>query len=1039
MTPGKFLRLIWPDAGFYCIAHPFEPGKTPTIHRVFGSVSEAVTHAHELTHTTDVFFAVLSLAQDKVWDPDKTDYKTGTKGAWATRTQGNMLAARALFFDLDVGADAGKYPTQQDALNGLRRFLEQTKLPTPTLISSGGGVHVYWHFDQNLPAAEWRTMAWHMRCLATALGLKVDPTRTIDASSVLRVPGTFNWKNKDNPRPVKVLDDQPGVVTPLAHLQKLIQDAMIANGVAITDAPTRAAPPVVDNSGLGSNIVFNDFGPPPTLEELGDACAQVRKIIRSQTDRTDPDYGPLDNTAWYRGMLATIKHVENGDQWCRDLTALHPRTNSDVDDKLQQLEQFGPAKCTSLQQFMPWGDSPCQGCPFRDKVANPFVAARRSTPAPPPMATSSIASSSADPTSSSGQSASSPQPSANGSPPPPPSVTHLMAPNPALLHAAIPNPPYPYERLKTGAIALKRKDKDNNETTVEIYANDLYPLKRLVNRTDTREQQVWRVTLPRTGHHDFTIEAEALYDIRKFTATIANNGIYPNKADIPALQDYMVAYISQLQKTLDADVQSNYLGWSADHQQFTLPDKTLLTDGTVKVSSLSLAAERAAQFIRKAGDPNTQRSLLHFYNKPEYRANQFVILCGLASILFDMTGQYGIVVNCSGEPGASKSTTLYTTAGLWGDSVLWPINGTNRGATANARMQRMTTNGNMPTCVDEITHMPDKEVADLVMGVTQPGHRLRLDTAGAEKKSEDTYKSAIMITTANSSLHSVLSRDNSAGTAGSMRVFEIRFVAQGVHTKAEADEFLRQIKQHYGHIGELFTHFVVKNREMVAKRVHKVMERVDTEARIKSSERYWSAVIAAAYVAAEISEALGLLPYSAEDVLSWAIHQQIPYMRGVVKDEYRDPLAILTDYIAEKHGSIVVIDKAPSIGANTSGAAVVADTAFAVNSPHGALLGHYDLKGGVLLLLKQGFKDHCNRIGVSSSRIIDELHQSGNRVIVDRAIRRTLGAGTNLAKGQAWCFAVDMTHPEIKGVTPVLAASGGAPTAPAAGNLQVVK
>lgn len=1039
MTPGQFLRRIWPETGcYYCIAHPFTPqGSSVTVyaHKVFDNISAAVTHVHEMQHRADIYFAVLGLKAERVWDPEKKDYKTGQDGAWAVRKQENMGLAKASFFDLDVGTESHKYPTQRDALLALVEFLQKSKLPMPTLVSSGGGVHVYWHYDRAIPAEQWRPIAWHMRQLAEGLGLKVDPMRTTDTTSVLRVPDTFNWKDRSNPRPVKVL--QEGAITPVEVFERLISDAMIAHGVTATAAPApRSAAPAIPHD-LGVQT-FNDFGPKPTLEELGDACGQVREILRSQLRPDHPHYGQLDNTAWYRGMLGTFKHIEDGDSWCRKLTALHPRTNADIDAKLMQLEQFPPARCETLQQYMPWKDAPCQTCRFKNdpSVPNPVAASRKATVAPPPIPG----------TGTSGMSGAVQPGSLNASPPPAPpaptpGIAQLMAPGLAVVAAMIPNPPKPYERLKAGGIALTRKDKDGNETTSVIYPHDLYPLKRLVNTGEQREQQVWRATLPRSGMRDFVIDADVLYDARKFCVAIANNGIYPNKADIPALQDYMVAYISQLQKTIDADTQANHLGWQADYQQFVLPDKTLMADGTVRASALSLGAERAAQFIRKSGDANVQRQLLGFYNRPEYIANQYAVLNSLASIIFDMTGHHGIVVNLSGEAGASKSTTLYTGAGLWGDPKLWPINGTNRGATANARMQRMATNANLPTHVDEITHMPVKEALDLVMGVTQPGHRLRLTTDGVERKVDDGYKSAIMIATANSSLHALISADNAAGTAGSMRVFEMKFFAQRVHSKGEADEYLRQLNLHYGHIGEIFAQFVIQNRAAVARRLHQVMSEVDTEAAILASERFWSADIAAVLVAGEIAQALGILPYDPLALRRWAVHSQVPYMRGVVKEEYRDPLAILTDYIAEKHGNIATINKSTSIGANTVGQAVASETAFAESRPTGALLGHVDLKTGMLLLLKQGFKDYCSRIGASSSRLLEELHaprEDGRRIVIERNARRTLGSGTALAKGQAWCFVVDMTHPELAGALPTVVSSGGVPSAPT-GNLQVVK
>ncbi len=1032
MTIGQFLRLIWPKTGHYCIAHPFKlpDGGQTYYHKVFPTISEAVTHCHEQQHQLDTFFGVLSLAQAEVINYDKLDYKTQQPGKRETRVASNILAAKSLFWDLDVGSDAGKYDTRDDALRALAEFLKTTGFPVPTLVSSGGGVHVYWPLAEDLPVAEWRIVAWHLRQLAEGLGVKVDTTRTTDITSVLRVPHTFNWKDRNNPRPVKVLDAGAGE-TPAAVFRQLLQDAMIRAGIVATDAPVRVAAAPPSDPLLGQQT-FNDFGPPPTLDEVAAACGQVREIIRSQGDPTHPHFGPLDNTAWYRGMLATLRHVEDGPNWCRKITALHPRSVSDIEAKLVQLEPYGPAKCETLQQFMPWKDSPCQTCRFRGKVPNPLAATRKHTLAAPP--TAELPSPSAAP----GSSPAAPSGAQ-------PLAAQLLASSPVLVAAQIPNPPKPFERLKTGEVAIVKTDKDGNTTTSIIYANDLYPLKRLVNKDDGTEQQVWRVTLPRTGAREFVIDADVLYDGRKFCVAIANNGIYPHKAEIPALQDYMVAYISQLQKDLDGESQCNHLGWTDEYRQFVLPDKTLHEDGTAKVSALTTAAQRAAQFIQKRGTLQAQVELLKFYNHPEYIPNQLVILGSIASPIFYATGHHGIVVNCSGDAGASKSSTLAAAASLWGDTALWPINGTNRGATANARAQRIATNANLPTCVDEITHLPAKEAIDLVMNITQPGHRLRLTTDGTERKQSDSYKSAIMIATANSSLHNLLSTDNAAGTAGSMRVFEMKFVAQKVHSKAEADEFLRQLRVNYGHIGELIIQFVVRNRAAVEQRVQHLVREIDAKANIQSGERFWSAYVAACIVAGEIAKALGLLEYDTDAILDWVITRQIPYMRGVVKEEYRTPLAILSDYIAEKQGSIVVVDKTATIGTNTAGQHVASETAYALNTPHGSLLGHYDIKSGMLYLLKHGFKDYCQRVGSSSARILEELSQPRaqgieppTRIITDRATRRTLGAGTNIAKGQSWCFAVDMNHPEMSGTVPLVPVTGGGATSAPAGQLKAV-
>lgn len=1032
MTPGKFLRLIWPQSGFYCIAHPFAiPGTDVVVyqHHVFDTISAAASHCYGEVESRDVYFAVLTLKDAQIWDPTKTDHKTGDKGAWAVRLQSNSYLARCLFWDLDVGVKKGKYPTQADALQALNTFMINTGMPMPTMVSSGGGVHCYWHFDADMPVEEWRDLAYQLKQLGEAAGVLVDPQRTTDSSSVLRVSGTKNWKDKSNPRLVDVL--QEGAVTPAATLRRIIQDALIARGVTPGVMQVKAAPAAVANP-LGEQT-FNDFGPPPTLDELAGACGQVRKILSSQLNPKHPNYGQLDNTAWYKGQLNILRWVQGGDDLCRHLTAMHPRTNADIETKLRQLALYAPAQCDTLQQIMPWGDKPCQTCQFGregNRVKNPLIAARKTVAAPPPGSTASQAS------------APPPLPSPAASSP---TAQNFVAPSQNLLAAMIPDPPKPFKRLKAGGIGIDRLDKDGNETTTRIYDNDLYPLRRLVNSEGQTEQQVWRVTLPRAGARDFIIDADTLYDSRKFAAALSHNGVYPNKADIPALQDYMVAYITQLQKTLDADSQMSHLGWTDGYRKFVLPEKTFCHDGRILTSSLTTAARNATQQIEKRGNAQRQIELLGFYNDPAYAPNQFAILCSFASAIFSDTGHYGIVVNMSGASGASKSTTLYAAASAWGDSALLPINGTNVGATAKARAQRPVIFGNVPTCVDEITHLPTKEVQDLVMNITQPGNRLRLGTDGAEKATGENYKSGIMIATANTSLHAVLSTDNAAGTAGSMRVFEIKMLPQRVHTKAQADQFLSEIKEHFGHLGEPFVRFVVMHREQVRDRVRAVMREIDQEASIQSSERYWSAVIAVVLVACEICNALGILAYPREGIKRWAIDVQIPSMRGTVKEEYRDPLAILTDYMAEKQNGIVVIKKSTSIGANTGGTYVAANVDFAENRVNGALLGHYDVEGGTMFLLKQAFKEHCTKIGAISTRIIDDLMQPRgpfgqmSPVIVNKHIRKTLGAGTALAKGQTWCFVVDMTHPDIAGAMPVPVAANPAvvPSAPT-GQLKAV-
>ena len=973
MTPGDFLRAVWPAIGIYCIATPFIiPGSNPPkrvyAHKTFKTISDAVSFVLNERNSKDIFFAIHTLKEEQVWNPEKLNQRTGEMGANEVRVQRNMASARAFFFDLDVGDAQGKYASTQEAVADLIRFVGVTKLPRPLVVTSGGGLHVYWIVTEPLPSDEWRIEAAKLKQLARHHGLKADPMRTTDTASVLRVAGSFNLKDRTNPREVKAVT--PAVETGTGAFIQLLDRAIVEAGVEVKAPPKFEAADL-----LGSNTDREYEGPPVTLKALLLSCAQMRRLAMAKGNYSEPE--------WYHGVIGVGRFLEDGHRRVQQMSQGHPNYSIEaVKEKIRQHESrrdhvsgrpLGPTSCAKLAEISTVGDELCTGCPFAGKVHGPIGAARYKDPAPAPVVQELLGTGL------------------------PPVVTQL------------PDPPKPFVRMKGGGVAVYSKNADGDEAYTTIYEHDLYPVRRLSNPHQGVEQQVWHVELPRGEAKDFTLDADMVYDSRKFSSAIAHQGIYPNKAHIPTLQEYMVAYIAQLQKLVDAEAQCNHLGWLDDYSRFILPDKILQRDGTAKPAQLSTGAQRASAQVHKKGDAQTQANLLNFYNHPAYVANQFFILAGLAAPIFYATGHHGVIINASGDAGASKSTSLYTAASFWGQPELYPINGTNNGATVRGRNERVTVLANLPVCVDEITHMPARDAIDLAMSITQPGHRIRLETSGVERASLGSYKATIMLTTANNSLHGVLSSDNAAGTAGSMRVFEIRFEATRVHRKYEADEFLHALKQNYGHLGA-----------QVEARVREVTKEVDEALGIHSSERFWSATIASVLVAGEIARDLGIVAYDLDAIRRWVYEVQVPHMRGVVREEYSDPLGVLTNYLEEVSSNIIVVDK-------TTAAGNLGPQTYVARKPTGALLGHFDVHERMLYVLKKGFKDYCLRIGANSLKVLEDLHETrgGGRIVPLTNTKRTLGAGTEYAKGQSWVFAVNMGHPEVSGQVDLTVVQGG--------------
>lgn len=138
-------------------------------------------------------------------------------------------AKRCLFLDLD-SKDFGDKKT---AARELGLFCRTTGMPMPAiLVDSGGGLHAYWPFDEDLAVAPWRALAGQLKAKCTELGFKADPPITADAARILRVPTTLNYKY-DPARPCRVIHDSGAVFRPADLLQCL----MPAAGVSLDMIP----------------------------------------------------------------------------------------------------------------------------------------------------------------------------------------------------------------------------------------------------------------------------------------------------------------------------------------------------------------------------------------------------------------------------------------------------------------------------------------------------------------------------------------------------------------------------------------------------------------------------------------------------------------------------------------------------------------------------------------------------------------------------------------------------------------------------------
>lgn len=190
-SAADFLAAVWgarPDGSLDGVHFIAEPAPQGWKHHPVSTIAEAVSKALEISGAgRNAYFAC-------------AEYLTADN-----RKGENVNGACLYWADIDCGAEkaaSGKgYPTKKDAMGALAAFCKAACLPEPsTVVDSGNGLHVYWHLPDFVPRDEWLRVARKLKALTVKHGLLADPSRTADIASVLRVPGTMNWKDTSNPK-----------------------------------------------------------------------------------------------------------------------------------------------------------------------------------------------------------------------------------------------------------------------------------------------------------------------------------------------------------------------------------------------------------------------------------------------------------------------------------------------------------------------------------------------------------------------------------------------------------------------------------------------------------------------------------------------------------------------------------------------------------------------------------------------------------------------------------------------------------------------
>ena len=149
----NFLDAVLPEEGTYCVVGIRSDGriKQEFVHGVDAVAEKAQALVDQ---KINAYFALAS-------------FKEGSE----KRTQENAQWMKSFWLDLDCGPNK-PFPNQAEALEALEKFRAETRLPAPTVVNSGNGVHVYWLLTHYISSANWAPIARRLSVPVNTLDLK---------------------------------------------------------------------------------------------------------------------------------------------------------------------------------------------------------------------------------------------------------------------------------------------------------------------------------------------------------------------------------------------------------------------------------------------------------------------------------------------------------------------------------------------------------------------------------------------------------------------------------------------------------------------------------------------------------------------------------------------------------------------------------------------------------------------------------------------------------------------------------------------------
>lgn len=872
------------------------------------------------------------------------------------RTKDNVQSIKAFWLDIDCGVAKAEvnpktgrpngYLTQADGLTALKVFCQKIGLPKPIVVNSGRGVHVYWPLSEEITREEWEPVASRLQKLCVMHNFYID-AQVFEVARVLRVPGTFNFK------------DEPPQLVEVLNAAHPVNFAALCDclGVGLPNpVAAHIAPPKRELSDLTKSLMDNrvtSFAKIMRRSGKGGGCQQLWDCYENRAK--------LDEPRWF-DALSIAKFCEDQHHAIHRMSSGHEGYDPvATEQKITHI--LGPHTCDVFERNNPGG---CEGCPHLGKIKSPIVLGREILEA--------------------GDDGEGYLPSDA-----PEGVTKEQG-----ITYVIPKYPEPYFRGVNGGIYLRPKG--DEDEPILVYEDDVYVLTRMQDPV-LGGVIIMRSHTPHDGVKDFPLTNKQITDIGEIRKELAAQNIMTGRKQGDLLADFVLRSIKALKDRKKLEHMRLQFGWADNNSKFIIGNREITKDGVYHSPPSSTTASLSAM-MGPVGTLDKWKEVFNLYGRPGLEPHAFAALTAFGAPLFKFFGQKGAIINLiHPRSGTGKTTILHMCNSVYGspDGLC-----TVKMDTFNAKVLRLGILNNLPFTIDEITNMEAKEFSELAYNMTQGRGKDRVKMSANELRANLTSWRTISLCSSNASFYEKLTSLKSSPDGEMMRLLEYKIGYTDTLDPAYAKSmFDKQLLENYGHAGDIYGDYLVKNYEEVTQYALSIQEKLDRELRLTQRERFWSCVAAANIAGGNLAKRLGLLDWDMPAIYDFT-GNMILGMREEVQPPVSDVVTVIGDFINRHMQHILVVNDLVDRRSNMPSMPTL--------EPRGELLIRYEPDTKIMYIAAGPFKEDCVRSQVNYKDTLRQLEARG--IYTGTAVKR-LSKGMKVASPGTHCLIFDCTASEF--------------------------